>query len=175
MALGIFMAYGPIADSSIPPLAAIEERAHEREFFSSDFGEADIQVEHLRGLSLFGLLLALEGFFFSFVAETSLFNAASVGLILFGFLVFLLGSAIVPEVGQGFGWAIVAAAATAVGLGMYVQFNPMLGPLSLATLWSTGAPNFLENAVRFYQLGGAVISAVALAVSFWAARRVDVE
>lgn len=174
MPLLLALAYRPYADSSVPPLAAVEQRAPEQEWFSSDFAEAEARVEHWRALALFGILVALEGLFFSLVADGSLFAIADVALVLLGVTIFLVGGLIVPEIGQGFGWAILGAAATGVVVGIFLQVTPLTSPLSLGQLWSDPSPDFTENVVRTMQLGGAVLAASASLLSFWAERQDNV-
>lgn len=175
MALGLFLAYRPLADSSVEPLAAIEERGHQREWFFSDFGEAEYRTEHLRAIAALGLLLALEGFFFTFVAGTITFRATEIGLVLLGFFVFVLGSAVAPQIGQGFGWTILGGTIAPMALGIYLQFHPLGAPIPLETLWTTSVPGFVEWVVRSLQLGGLLVAAIASGLSFWVARRDDVD
>ena len=175
MALGLFLAYRPIADSSVEPLATLEERGRQREWFFSDFGEAEYRTEHLRAIAALGLLLSLEGFVFTFLAGTSIFRATEFGLVFFGLMVFVLGSAVAPQIGQGFGWTILGATVVPIALGIYLQVHPLAAPITLETLWTMSAPGLVEWVVRGLQLGGLLVAAIASGLSFWVARRDDVD
>ncbi len=165
----------PLADSSLAPLAEVERRAHEREWFSSDLADEEDRLEAWHAVAMFGFLVTVEGLFFSLIAQGEFYVLVDVGLVLAGLLVFLLGSLVTPELGTGYGWAVLSAAGVAVLFGVYMQFNRLAESLTLSDLWSGVTTDLTGTIVRTMQLGGVVLAVFSLLVAYRVRRRIERE
>lgn len=164
--------YKPMADSSVAPLADVERRAHEREWFSQDLREDEDRIRQWRAVSLFGVLLSLEGFLFTMYSGIpELYLMVDVVFVLTGVLIFMVGSLFAPAIGEGFGYAVLAAAVVAVAFGLYLQQVHLAAPLTLTGLWSGADLSLAAYLAGALQLGGATLAVLALVLSFVIERR----
>lgn len=151
--------YRPVSDYLVPELASIERAGPVKESEEGDLAARDEdRADHWAAFALFGALAAVEGGLFTWFADGPYWGAVGVGFVLIGLLVLLVGALIVPELGGGYGWAILGGSALAIVLGAYMGMTPLNAPAAVGSLWTGGHPadESLAWTIRVMEAGGLV-------------------
>lgn len=149
--------YRPVSDYLVPELAKIERTGPVKEAEEGDLAEwEEDHADHWAALALFGALAAVEGGLFTWFAAGVYWPAVGVGFVLIGVLILLVGALVVPELGGGFGWAILAGATLAIVLGAYMGLEPLPAAATVGSLWTGGHPasSALAWTIRLLEAGG---------------------